>query len=171
MEQHESKTDTGWLRRAGLRDQERYQLRRSVNCLTEPLGTSRSEVSLRVNVHDLYRFQQLIVDLGLDRHDPQHRRMFRALLNAGRKIAHLRPEDIKDEIQHQAYLVERAADRDEELRETRGALFEVMARMRKQRDRIGSRLTGAADSSAAQAASDRLDQDIDWAHDQLRQLR
>ncbi|MFN3166377.1 MAG: hypothetical protein ACE37H_04860 [Phycisphaeraceae bacterium] len=153
----------------GLTDGDRYHLGRSAASLAEPVLEPRSEVACQVSDEDLYRFKKLLAALGLDRSEPLQAKLLKSLLNAGRTIARMRPEDIRAQIQHEAEVLEVARDRDQERQVTRGALYDAMARVRDERHQLGTQF-GESPSHALEAASERLDRDMDWLREQLKGL-
>lgn len=175
MHEHErdicDEEGTSWICEAGITDQERYHLNQAAGDLPEHLGAPRSEIACRVSDNDLYRFQLLVSGLQLDRADTLQRKLFDSLLTAGRSIARLRPADIRAEMQHHVEVVEVAKERDRSRKATRAELFESLARTREQRDRLDALPSGAAASGTIDAAQDRLDRDITWAHDRLKDLQ
>ena len=162
---------TSWICKAGITDQERYHINKAVGNLSEHLGAPQSEIACRVNDNDLYRLQLLLSDLQLDRADTLQRKLFDSLLTAGRSIARMRSEDIRAEMQHQIGLAEVAKARDTSRKVTRAQLYEALARTREQRDRLDALPSGAAASGTIAAAQDRLQSDITWAHDRLKDLQ
>jgi hypothetical protein len=130
---------------------------------------TRSEVACKVHDEDLYRFKRLLAALGLDRSEPLQEKILSSLLNAGRTIARLRPEDIRAGIRHEAEVLEVAWDREQERRATRGALYDAMARVHAERHQLSTQF-GESPSHALEAASERMDRDMDWLHEQLKGL-
>jgi hypothetical protein len=153
----------------GLTDGDRYHLGRSAASLAEPLLEPRSEVACQVHDEDFYRFKKLLAALGLDRSEPLQEKLLSSLLNAGRTIARMRPEDIRAQIRHEAEVLEVARDREQERRATRGALYDAMSRVRAERNQLGTKFTESP-SHALEAASECLDRDMDWLHEQLKGL-
>lgn len=153
-----------------LTDGDRYHLGRSAASLAEPVLDARSEVACQVNDEDLYRFKRLLAALDLDRSEPLQEKLLRSLLTAGRTIARMRPEDIRAQFRHEAEALEVAQAREQEQRVTRGALYDAMLRVRNDRHQLNT-LFKTSPSHALEAAAERLDRDLQWLHDQLKDLR
>lgn len=165
-----------WIRELGADDNTRSALSRSVAGLCAQRFTSKSTPAGQVSGIDLYRIKQLSGSLGLTSSDELQKRVVDALLEAGRRIARLRPEDIQLEAEHQAYLIEAEADREEEIKVAKDELYDIYLGAQRQRRQLIQRSSGSAQPGEAipraiDAASARLERDEQWAFDTLRTLR
>jgi len=129
-----------------------------------------------VSREDLYRIRRLSDSLGLNPSDELQKRVIDALVEAGRHIARMRPQDIQLEAEHQSYLLEAEADREEEIKVAKDELYDIYLGAQSQRHQLSQRYPGRAQPGgttpvAIDAAIARLERDEQWAFDTLRTLR
>lgn len=173
---HEPTRTTGpgsidWVRELGADDRTRSALSQSVAGLCAERLTPKSIPASQVNREDLCRLKRLSGSLGLNSADELQKRVADALVEAGRRIARLRPEDIQLEAEHQADLIEAEADRAEEIKATRDELYDVYLCARNQQHQLSQRYPGESKPNPVDAALVRLEREEQWAHDTLRALR